>query len=129
MSQLGNLRSVISRLREPQDINLVTNWLDSTQEKRAKKWEKTNDGLDKIEALVTSSRKIWDKLAKYTEIPLEDLTLTEGAETFLTESQWNEVKQTTDSSNKSSSMRLILWSEAIRTVVYECIRAHKREFE
>ena len=129
MSQLGNLRSVISRLREPQDINLVTNWLDSTREKRAKKWEKTNDGLDKIEALVTSSRKIWDKLAQYTEIPLEDLTLTEGAETFLTESQWNEVKQTTDSSNKSSSMRLILWSEAIRTVVYECIRAHKREFE
>ena len=127
MSQLGNLRSVISRLCEPQDINLVTNWLDSTREKRAKKWEKTNDGLNKIAALVTSSRKIWDELAQYTEIPLENLTLTKDAETFSTESQWNEAKTRSIASN--SSLRLILWSEAIRTVVYECIRAHKREFE
>ena len=127
MSQLGNLRSIISRLREPKDINLVTNWLESTREKRAKKWEKTNDGLNKIQALVTSSRKIWDELAQYTDISLEDLTLTKGADTFLSESRWNEAKTTSIANN--SSLRLVLWSEAIRTVVYECIRAHKREFE
>ena len=134
MSQLGNLRVAIARLREPKDIESLLNWLESTQEKRARKWEKTNDGLNKITALITSPRQIWDELAQYTDIPLESLTLTENAEIFSSESQWSQVKETSiiiDSNNSSDSqsLRLILWSQAIRTVVYECIRAHKREVE
>ena len=108
MSQLGNLRSQIARLREPEDIKLIEGWIDSTEEKRAKKWEKTNDGLKKIRNLVTSDRLIWDELANYTDIALEDLTITENA---------------------AASLYKKLRFSAIRTVVYECIRAHKRDFE
>lgn len=132
MSQLGNLRVAISRLREPKDTKSILQWLKSTQEKRPQKWENTNDGLNKITALVSSQHKIWDELAQYTDIPLEDLTLTENAEIYLGESQWSQLKQTSiaDSNNgNSNSLRLVLWSEAIRTTIYECIRAHKRDFE
>lgn len=134
MSQLGNLRTFIARLREPKDIKPVVSWIKSTQEKRAKKWEKTNDGLEKIKTLVSSERHIWEELAKHTDIPLKDLTLTENAEKFLSEQQWAEVKKSSiatylNNHNHANSLRLVLWSEAIRTLVYECILAHKRDFE
>ena len=134
MSQLGNLRTFIARLQEPQDISSVVNWIDSTEEKRAKKWEKTSNGLEKIKNLVTSDRLIWDKLAEHTSITLEDLTLTKDADRFLSQQQWLEVKRTSlaeylNNSNNLNSLRLFLWAEAVRTVVYECIRAHKRNFE
>lgn len=82
--------------------------------------------------MIATQHKVWDELARYTDIPLEDLTLTKNAEAFVSDSQWAQLRQptTAESSNSNhSSLRLILWSEAIRTVVYECIRAHKREIE
>ena len=129
MSQLGNLRATIAKLREPKDIPLVVNWIDSTQEKRAKKWEKTSDGLEKIRALVESDRLIWSELANYTDIPLEDLTLTENAEAYLSPQQWSELQDRAIDKPDTDSLRLVLWTAAIRTVVYECLRAHKREVE
>lgn len=129
MSQLGNLRATIAKLREPKDIPPVVNWIDSTQSKRAKKWLKTSDGLEKIRALVESDRLIWSELANYTDIPLEDLTLTENAEAYLSPQQWSELQNNAIDKPDTVSLRLVLWTEAIRTVVYECLHAHKREVE
>ena len=126
-SQLGNLRATIAKLREPKDIPLVINWIDSTEEKRAKKWSKTSDGLGKIKTLVESDRLIWSELANYTDIPLEDLTLTDNGSAYLGTQQWSDVLQAIDES--TDSLRLVLWAEAIRTLVYECLHAHKREVE
>ncbi len=140
MSQLGNLRSLISRLQEPKNISSINDYYgfpkDSesytaenntkpkNKDKRIEKWQDTNGGLKKIEDLINSERKIWNELAKHSKISLEDLTLTENAAEFLSEQQWLQTSIT-----DKSSLRLILWAEAIRTVVYECIRAHKRELE
>lgn len=85
MKQLGNLQLAIAKSQKPQDIQPIVRWLESTKEKRSQKWEKTNNGLEKIEELITTQHKVWDELARYTDIPLEDLTLTENAETLTAE--------------------------------------------
>ena len=108
MNQLGNLRAFIAQLREGNDAPIITNWIEHTREKRPQKWQKTNNGLDRIKDLINSDRKNLDELKDYTTIPLEDLTITKNA---------------------NSNLTIELRTEAIRTVVYECIRAHKRDFE
>lgn len=109
MNQLGNLRSQIRQLQQYDDSEVATQWIASIIEKdQGKKWEETADGLNKIKELVENEHLIWQKLTSHLNICLSDLTLTEGAR---------------------ESLREKLWAEAIKTAVYECIRAHKRDVE
>lgn len=135
MSQLGALRSVISRLQEPQDSISLTSWIESIESvpNRLEKWQKTDDSLNKIRNLVTNLNLIWTTLNTKITIPLESLTLTEGAERSLTAEEWELVKQTYqedwDRQRIPQVLQLRLWAEAIRTLVDACICAHKRDWE
>jgi CRISPR-associated protein Csx10 len=121
MSQLGGLRSVASRLRSPSRENQenpvsknqedpVTRWIKSIREKKRDKWDGTNNGLDKINNLVTKQEPIWQSISKaLTDLnypSLQDLTLT-----------------------SKSVLEQDLWAEAVQLVVDACIRAHKRDLE
>ncbi|MDI9638262.1 hypothetical protein QM565_21300 [Geitlerinema splendidum] len=92
------------KLQSNSDIPAMRIWMESLEEKRAKNWEKTNNGLDKIKRLVTDSNLIWQYLA----LDLEGLVIT-----------LNGVEQ----------LKAQLWAEAVRTLVDAIIRAHKRDFE
>lgn len=135
MSQLGALRSVINRLQKPQDSISVTSWMESIESvpNRLEKWQKTDNSPNKIRNLVISPDLIWTELNNYITIPLENLTLTEGAERSLTSEEWERVKQTSQEDWERQKiprvLRLTLWAEAIRTLVDACIRAHKRDWE
>jgi len=107
MSQLGGLRSTLRYLRSLPDQNQITSWVAALENvpNRKEKWDKTENGLQKIRELVTQPEKIWQAL----NIPsLDQLTVTVGGR--------NELKQ-------------ILWAEAVRTLVDAMIRAHKRDLE
>jgi CRISPR-associated protein Csx10 len=111
MSQLGGLRSVLVRLQSPGDAAVIT-WIQHLQDttNRADKW--SPGSLDDIRELVTSPTKVWEHLASALEElknqSFSELTLTQNGEQYLKEE---------------------LWSEAVRTLVDACIRAHKRALE
>ncbi|WP_216349364.1 RAMP superfamily CRISPR-associated protein [[Limnothrix rosea] IAM M-220] len=107
MSQLGGLRSVIRNLQSPQDISKVTSWFDALKKtaNRREKWDKTDDGLDKIRTLVTNDQIIW---RHFSDI------------------NWQSIKITEDG---KSSLKTELWAEAVRTLVDAIVRGHKRDLE
>jgi CRISPR-associated protein Csx10 len=106
MTQLGALRSVLRRLRSPNDHTIVTAWLTSLNNtpNRQEKWDGTAGGLNKIRNLVTNQDQIWADLG----IDFRDLSLTRTAQTEL---------------------KPELWAEAIRTLIDAIIRGHKRDLE
>ena len=105
-SQIGGLRSVISRLTSNTDADkkVVTGWIKQLQksDNRANKWP--DDVLNEIKKLVTDEKLIWGKLQPEFHLPA----------TLLTD-------QTTLKSQR--------WAEAVRTLFYECAHAHKRATE
>ncbi|MFP4692352.1 MAG: RAMP superfamily CRISPR-associated protein [Halothece sp.] len=107
MSQLGGLRSNLRQLQSLPDQTQVTSWITALENvsNRREKWDKTDNGLQKIRELVTNPQKIWQELNISS---LDQLTITVGG--------CNELKQT-------------LWAEAVRTLVDAMIRAHKRDLE
>ncbi|WP_205369707.1 RAMP superfamily CRISPR-associated protein [Thermoleptolyngbya sp. PKUAC-SCTB121] len=118
MSQLGGLRSVLSQLKFNQK-EPVLSWIENIREKRSNKWEKTKDGLGKIERLIHEETQIWqwistalchaDPNQNSLNYPsLQELTLTQTGE---------------------SDLKQELWAEAVQVVIDACIRAHKRELE
>jgi len=110
MSQLGGLRSLLSKLEKPGDP-LIRGWFgqeDSPDEQVKDKWKKRQEkwggNLNEPYQLLTNSNKVWELLKLQTH----HLIVTEGGEQALKDR---------------------LWVEAVRTLVDACIRAHKREQE
>ncbi|GAB4322782.1 MAG: hypothetical protein Kow0091_30140 [Geminocystis sp.] len=103
MTQLGALRSVVSKLQSQNDKQQVTNWIKALESvpNRKEKW--VGDSLKLIRSLINDERKIWE----YLHLP-KDLNITHNAETEL---------------------KMQLWAEAIRTFIDAMIRAHKRDWE
>lgn len=117
MSQLGNLRSVISKLIGADNrnfviacVNKIVKDSESKEEKSkpSEKWINTDNSHQKIPNLLGNHHQIWQQLNHYTNLPLKHLTLTKNAESVLKQE---------------------LWAEAVRTLIYECIHAHKRDWE
>lgn len=110
MSQLGHVRSNVKKLqrRDEDNISQMSAWINTLKKKRADKWEKTEDGLDKIYCLVTKPETIWN----YLNLDLEKLVMTENK----TENRLDKLKEQ-------------LWAEAVPTLVDAIIRAHKRALE
>lgn len=104
MSQLGGIRSNLRNLQSNSDIVSMEIWIKSLKEKRTKNWERTNNGLYKIECLVTKIDLIWQHL----DLDLENLTITV---------------------NGVDQLQRKLWAESVRTLVDAIIRAHKRDLE
>lgn len=103
MSQLGTLRSLFERLRQPEDAVVIA-WFDAISEvsNRRDKWP--SGSLDKIRHLVSNEEQVWQHL----KLNISELVLTQTGE--------SELKQE-------------LWTEALLTLVDTCIRAHRRELE
>lgn len=104
-SQLGALRSVLSRVREPEDAGAFGEWKRhlADVENRKDKWP--DGALDKAKDLVTPSAKVWE-LLKWAKMKMP--TMTEGAEERLK----NE-----------------LWAYAVRALVNASIRGEVRDRE
>jgi CRISPR-associated protein Csx10 len=107
MSQLGSVRSNLRKLQSQNNIPAMLNWIQGLQSKRQDKWEKTDNGLHKLSQLVTQPQEIWQIFSCF-KLDLESLVITQDGKTQLQ----NE-----------------LWAEAVRTLVYAIIRAHKRDLE
>ncbi|PZO57607.1 MAG: hypothetical protein DCF15_06840 [Phormidesmis priestleyi] len=109
MSQLGSLRSLLTRLREPQQ-RTVTTWLSRVHEKRSEKWPAGS--LDKLTMLLNNSNSVWQMLNEGIELAalpsVNRLVLVRGDESWL---------------------RTELWTEAVQILMATCIRAHKRALE
>jgi len=111
MSQLGSLRSILSKLKSPSD-ETVNSWIKN----RRDKWFQENDvsrkSLNKISDLVTNCDKIWEYLnnglEKIKHPKFSEIVITKEGESFL---------------------RNDLWVDAVKILVDACIRAHKRELE
>lgn len=112
MSQLGSLRSVLSRIESPEDEG-VERWFEHLQDtkNRCDKWP--NGSLDKLRQLITSPTEIWEHLS----LALTKLGHKDGFAEF-TLTRTGEQKLKTE-----------LWSEAVQILIDACIRAHKRELE
>ena len=105
MSQIGNLRSVVARVRRFEDNELVTNWLEhiNNTENRREKW--SNKSLQNIEELFIKKDKIWEILRNKGNAKL--------SESFI----------------KEKEIENELWAEAVRALLYACQHAHKRDLE
>lgn len=104
MSQLGGVRSNLRKLRSEDDIEAISKWIETLKDKREKQWENTDQGFKKISDLVTKTATVWTHL----ELDLRSLVITE---------------------NGLEQLKKDLWAEAVRTLVYAIIRAHKRALE
>ncbi|MEH2384081.1 MAG: RAMP superfamily CRISPR-associated protein [Nostoc sp.] len=112
MSQLGSLRSVMTRLESPEDAD-IRRWIQHLQEtkNRADKWP--SGSLDKLRQLITNPTETWEHLSS----ALTKLGHKQGfAEFTLTKTGEEKLKQE-------------LWSEAVQILMDACIRAHKRKLE
>jgi len=107
MSQLGSLRSVVSRLQEQNAENLITQWLTALKsvDNRKAKWPEGS--LDAIEQLVTKDGLVWTHL-EFDQAIVDSLTIT---------------------ANGKQELRAALWAEAVRTLIDTIIRTHKRHLE
>ena len=113
MSQLGGLRSMVSRLTERETTNPVSNWVTAIQkvDNRREKWPSDSrnkvDSLDKVRSLVTDFSQVWTDLG--------------------CDQEW--ANQLTMTARGSEELRTELWAEAVRTLIDAIIRAHKRDWE
>ena len=112
MSQLGSLRSVLSRIESPEDEGLQR-WIQHLQDTRNRRDKWPNGSLDKLRQLISSPTEIWEHLSS----ALIKLGHKDGfAEFTLTKTGEENLKKD-------------LWTEAVRILINACIRAHKRELE
>src|SRR6185503_3329966 len=111
MSQLGSLRSKLSQLRNEDAIhknNVVGEWF-TAMKKAEEKWPRA----DLISKLCTDEDEVWKLLSK-------------DAEANNWPTHWTDLTITTDG---EAAVKKDLWSEAVRTLIDGCIRAHKRQLE
>ena len=106
MSQLGALRSVLSRLKDFSDANKAIAWL--SVKGRQEKWHSE------------SLKLIHDYLTKQKDLTKEDLIWT------VLKLDVNELTITTKGVN---ALKQELWTEAIYAFFDACIRARKRTLE
>ncbi|MEA5619868.1 RAMP superfamily CRISPR-associated protein [Cronbergia sp. UHCC 0137] len=112
MSQLGSLRSVLSRIESPEDEGLQR-WIQHLQDTKNRRDKWPNGSLDKLRQLITSPTEIWEHLSS----ALTKLGHQDGfAEFTLTRTGEEKLKNE-------------LWPEAVQILIDACIRAHKRELE
>jgi CRISPR-associated protein Csx10 len=106
MSQLGALRSILSRIKSFDDGKKAIDWLNDLKGKdnRREKWHQ--DSLDKIHKYLRDGDHIWQE--DVLKLEFSELTLTETGKT---------------------SLKQELWAEALFTLIDGCIRAHKRSLE
>lgn len=112
MSQVGGLRSVISRLHRAEDKELILSWLKHLKgtENRLKTWAKDNKqkATNKIEKLIgiikdeDAELNVWELLGE----------------------SWNEPRKLTQRDLKKD-----LWAEAMRALFDACARGYKRDLE
>jgi CRISPR-associated protein Csx10 len=117
MSQIGGLRSVISRLRSKNEAAIAIGWLDHLEEtkNRLEKWAKdkkeAEGKIKRIKALIEQDSKVWLMLCE---------TKIGGANVW--------TSPPTLVRNKEELQKK-LWAEAVRALFDACARAHKRELE
>jgi CRISPR-associated protein Csx10 len=104
MSQLGALRSVLSRLHGFDKRDEAILWLANVKANKNRKEKWLDQSLVKIEKYLTEENLIWSDLALDTKA----ITLTETGKIELKKE---------------------LWAEALYSLVDACIREHKRESE
>ena len=109
MSQLGSLRSVLARLKNPRQ-QTFTAWLNRVSEKRADKWPPGS--LAKLKPLFDEDNKVWQLLDE----GIQSAALPEFTQLRLV-------------NNDETWLRTELWVEAVQTVMATGIRAHKRSLE
>jgi CRISPR-associated protein Csx10 len=104
MSQLGALRSTLSRLLSAADSRRVLDWLAHLEgtPNRSKDWPPGS--LKLVDDLITKNGRVWELL----KIDFTELALTE---------------------NGAEDLQQTLWAEAVRTLVDACVQAHKRDLE
>lgn len=107
MSQLGSLRSVVSRLQEQNAQNPVTQWLAAVKRTDNRKTKWPEGSIDTVCSLVTDVALVWTYL-EFDQPTMANLTIT---------------------ANGEPEIRAHLWAEAVRTLVDAVIRAHKRSLE
>jgi CRISPR-associated protein Csx10 len=110
MSQIGGLRSAVSRLQTRNDSALVINWLEHLQDtpNRRDKWAKTREAanakLERLKRLFDEPQNVWEWLqGGFNEPP----TLVRS----------------------NAELQRVLWAQAVRSLFDACARAHKRELE
>ena len=117
MSQLGGLRDEVMRLVNPQDAQLLIQWLKHLLKSRNRcdSWGDANEGPGRVQAvinLLSDAGTVWKWLAESDQPDLADkpdlaVLTVDGAESLLKE----------------------MWPFAIRAVLDSCIRTHKRSLE
>lgn len=116
MSQIGGLRSVISRLQKKSEVNFVESWLEHLEQtsNRLEKWHKNKDRaiekLRKIKSLVGEG-EVW-RVLREAQIDGKPV--------------WQKPKSVTKQNLEENEN---LWAEAIRALFYACQHAHKRDLE
>ena len=117
MSQIGGLRSVISRLQNRSNVELVESWLAHLEKtsNRLEKWHKDKnkavEKLQKIKSLVGEKTEVWQIL--------RDAKIDEKL-------VWQNFKSITEQNLEEDEN---LWAEAVRALFYACQHAHKRDLE
>lgn len=117
MSQIGGLRSAISRLQSNSagDKKLVTDWIEHLKQtsNRFEKWgENRNDKFYRLEDLINQDDNIWLVLFRNRNQSGKRI--------------WKSIPKFT---RQKKEIRQELWAEAIRALFYACQHAHKRATE
>lgn len=120
MSQIGNLRSIVMRLRKFDDKQIVLDWLEHLKatNNRIEKWD-VNQNITKAQKLVDNKlitlfkdpKEVWKTLCK---------TKINGVNV------WNPPKRIVW---EVEDLQNQLWAETIRSLFYACQHAHKRDLE
>ena len=104
MSQLGALRSALSRLQSAADSHRAMNWINHLAATANRRNQWPTDSLAHVEELITQTERVWQLL----DLDFTKLVLTE---------------------NGAEELKHKLWPEAVRTLVDACVRAQKRDLE
>jgi CRISPR-associated protein Csx10 len=117
MSQIGGLRSAISRLQSNSaaDKKLMTDWLEHLKQtsNRFEKWgDNRNDKFSRLESLVKQDDKIWLILFQSRNQSGKRV--------------WKSIPKFV---RQKKEIRAELWAEAVRALFYACQHAHKRDLE
>ncbi|PYP84785.1 MAG: hypothetical protein DMF61_18570 [Blastocatellia bacterium AA13] len=103
MSQLGGLRSVISKMQTQGDADRVIRWIELLRPKaKDKGWPDEN--LRSINDLIARSSRVWELL----DVNFDQLVITTLGQ---------------------DRLKAELWAESVRALVDACVRAHKRDLE
>lgn len=104
LTQLGNVRSQLSRLRYDGEREVIEKWIESVKDSKAQ------PTLKKVKDLLTNNQKIWSVLDIPNTLKLD-------------------YKQICCTGEAEKDLKQDLWAEAVEVFVGECVRAQSRECE